>query len=349
MCPLGDGLQEGEGVVVVDNVGGAELEDVGLAGVLGLGGLLVNLGVFNNVGLAVLGEDQTDGLGSIALADNLGGDVDLLVGGEADEGWVGDLDEAVVYAVGVDVLDTSLAHVINDTREDEGVVDTTVAVGGHGNLALGLEKDLSVVGDAREDTLLEEDDILLSKAKVLVLLKEALSRSASRTAGHDVPRNDGVGTSLLGLRGEGLNLADALGLDLEKGLLGGQANVEAALGGRATETSALATSHQNDSDLALADEVEAGGIPAVEVLWCGVKDTGAGRVGERLEGIGGTVRLLGRAESALGDLVDVCGVEAGELVVQSGLVRVGEGVVEGQDVLLAGIGVLLPESVEVRV
>lgn len=118
---------------MVDNVGGTELENVFVLFVHGLGSLSVNLAVFDDVGLAVLQQDETDGLGGIALADDLGGEVDVLGGGEADEEGIADFDERVVDAVGVDVLDTALADIRQDFGE-KSAVDTAVSVGSYSNL-----------------------------------------------------------------------------------------------------------------------------------------------------------------------------------------------------------------------
>ena len=79
--------------------------------VYGLGSVIVDFGVLDHAGLVVLQEDEADGFLGVALADHFGGDGDVLRGGEAEEGGVRDFDEAVVDAVGVDVLDAALAHV----------------------------------------------------------------------------------------------------------------------------------------------------------------------------------------------------------------------------------------------
>lgn len=188
VCPVGDALEETEAVVVVDNVGGAELEQAAVLGVLCLGELLVDLAVFDNGGLAVLLHDETDALGGVALADHLGGDLDILLRAKADEGRVGDTDKAVVHAVSVNVLDTALLHVLHDTRAYQSLVETTVSVRCHGDLALVLQQDLAVVADAWEHTLLEEDDVVPVETEVLVLLEELLRRLAGRARSHDVPR-----------------------------------------------------------------------------------------------------------------------------------------------------------------
>lgn len=132
--PRLDRLEEAEGVVVVDDVGSAELEHVGLLGVFGLRGLLVDLGVLHDVGLAVLQEDQADGLSRVALAHDLGGDINVLGCGKADEHGIGDPHQAVVNAIGVDVLNAALAHVLPHARCHKSLVDTAVSVRGDSNL-----------------------------------------------------------------------------------------------------------------------------------------------------------------------------------------------------------------------
>lgn len=142
-----DRVEESEGVVVVDNVGGPELQHVGLLGVLGLGRLLVDLGVLDHVGLAVSLQDQAHRLGGVTLANNLGGDVDVLRGGKSNEHGVGNLDQAVVHTVVVDVLDAPLPHVLSHAGREEGLVDSTVSIGGNGNLRnLGRRLDLISLG-----------------------------------------------------------------------------------------------------------------------------------------------------------------------------------------------------------
>jgi len=77
--------------------------------------------------------------------------------------------------------------------------------------------------------LLEDDDVLLLQAKVVVLLEEVGGRAASRPAGHDVPW-DGYALLVVLLGGQHLGLPDPLTLQLEQALLARKANVEASLG-----------------------------------------------------------------------------------------------------------------------
>jgi hypothetical protein len=100
-------------------------------------------------------------------------------------------------------------------------------------------------------TLLEEDDILGSQAKVRVLLEEALRRRARGPAGHDVPRHARRAAR------QHLEAPDALGLQLEETLVARQANVVAALWRTAAETRALAAGEQQHADVALLDGIEA--------------------------------------------------------------------------------------------
>ncbi|KAH6609319.1 hypothetical protein Trco_002665 [Trichoderma cornu-damae] len=339
--PPGDALQEAERVVVVDDVGRAELEQMGMAGVASLGSLLVDLGVLDNVGLAVLAENQADRLGGVALPHNLGGNVDVEGGREADEDGVGNLDQAVVDAVGVDVLDAALAHVVQDAGDDEGLVDAAVAVGGDGHLALALQEDLALVGDARQDALLEDLDIVLVEPEEVVVGEEVLGGPASRTAGHDIPGDHDLGDAGPG-GGQLLDLADALGLDLEEGLVRGQANVEAALGGRASQPGSLAAGHEHDGHLVAADEVQAGLVPLVDVDRARVEDAGPGRCGQGLEPAGALLDL-GRVQRSAGDVVDVGRVEAGKLLEEGGFLGRAQRVVEREDMLLSGLGVLVLE------
>ena len=62
-------------------------------------------------------------------------------------------------------------------------------------LALGLEQNLAVIGDTRQNTLLEDHNIALVETEVVVLLKELLGGFACRSTGHDVPGDDHVLTT----------------------------------------------------------------------------------------------------------------------------------------------------------
>lgn len=57
----------------------------------------------------------------------------------------------------------------------------------HGELPLALQDDLAVVIHGRKHPLLEEDDILLVQAKVVMPREEVLGGLHRPAAGHDVP------------------------------------------------------------------------------------------------------------------------------------------------------------------
>ena len=68
-------------------------------------------------------------------------------------------------------------------------------------LALALHNNLAIIRDARQHTLLENENVLLLQTEVLVLGKELLGRLASRPAGHHIP-GDGSGLNAVGLVGQ---------------------------------------------------------------------------------------------------------------------------------------------------
>lgn len=109
--PFLDAVEEAEGVVVIDNVSGAEFQEVVVLGVAGLSHGGVDFGILDDVWAAVLLQDQANRFFSIAFTDNFSGDVNRFSGGKANEGGVGNFDETVVNAVGVDMLDTSFPHI----------------------------------------------------------------------------------------------------------------------------------------------------------------------------------------------------------------------------------------------
>src|SRR5690606_31096725 len=89
---------------------------------------LADLAVLNHVWLAVLTDNQSDALVGGTLAHNLRCEVGAVCYAEANECRVGNLDERVVHAVGMDVLNPTLAHVFQCSGENEGLVDASVAV-----------------------------------------------------------------------------------------------------------------------------------------------------------------------------------------------------------------------------
>lgn len=238
--PLWDSLEETGRVVVVYNVCCAELQDALVLLIEGFccGG--VNFGVLDYVGLAVLEDDEADRLGCVSFPDNLCGEVDVFRGGETEEDGVGNLDEGVVDAVSMHMGNITGLDVGEDGGGDEGLVNSAITVGGDGNARFGLEDDFAFVGDARKDPLLEEDDVLLFEAEVVVFFEELLGGAAGRARGHDVPGDYGfLFANLLGT--QLLDPEDPFGLKLEEGFLGGEADIKAALGGRGSEAGSLAT------------------------------------------------------------------------------------------------------------
>ena len=164
-------------------------------------------------------------------------------------------------------------------------------------------------------TLLEEDHVLGVQAKVVVLLEERLGLYARRAAGHDIPwdHNRARGLARV-LRGDGLQAGDPLRLVLEERLVRWQADVVAPLRRAAAQPRPLAPSHEQDTDLAARDGIEADHAPFLlllwrsnhrvgRVLWEGLDDLFAGVVGRRLLGGDGPVV----------DAVDALDVEGFEL------------------------------------
>lgn len=58
---------------------------------------------------------------------------------------------------------------------------------GHGDLSFSLQDDLAFVVHGWQHALLEEDDVLLVQAKVVMFRKELLSGLHGPAARHDVP------------------------------------------------------------------------------------------------------------------------------------------------------------------
>ena len=75
--------------------------------------------------------------------------------------------------------------------------------------------DLTLIGNAGENGLFEDDHIILSQPEVIVLLEEFLRWSSRRPTGHYVPRYDNVLLPTL-LLGQLLDLPDSLGLYFEQ-------------------------------------------------------------------------------------------------------------------------------------
>lgn len=229
MYPLRDCLQKAGRIVMIYDIRCTELQNILVLAVKCLGGGGVDFRVLDDVGFAVLENYEANRLSCIAFADNLGSEVYVLGGREPDEDRVGNLDETVVDTVGVDVVDVAGFDIGKDGGGNEGLVDAAIAIGGNSDSRFGLEDDLAFVGDAWEYTLLEKNDVLRLEAEVVVLLEEFLSGAAGRTRGHDVPGHHCFLLSDL-FSSELLDSDDSLSLELEEGLFGGKANVEAALG-----------------------------------------------------------------------------------------------------------------------
>jgi len=109
-----DILQEAEAVIVVDDICSSEFEYVRMTGIHLFRSCRIDFRVLNHIRLAIPLEDETNRLLSIALSDDLGGDVDIFARGKADEGWISHFYQAIVDAVGMDMLDSSLAHVLDN-------------------------------------------------------------------------------------------------------------------------------------------------------------------------------------------------------------------------------------------
>ncbi len=151
---LARALEEGCGVEVVGDVCCAERERARL-GVDLLRLLGRDFGVLHDAVLAFLARDDADTLGWVCLWDDLGAAFGLLGDAVADKDGVSDFDEAVVDAIGVDILDVACAEVVDDTwgidvvcllfeRGAEGGVETAVTVGCNSDLSCGLQKNFPV-------------------------------------------------------------------------------------------------------------------------------------------------------------------------------------------------------------
>ena len=106
----------------------------------------------------------------------------------------------------------------------------------------------------RPRTLFKKDDVFGLEPKVRVGLEIRLSFPPRRPAGHDIPWHDGRagGVTRLLLR-DLLQACDAFRLILEQGFVRWETDIVAAFRGRATQTSALSTSHEEHADLAPGD------------------------------------------------------------------------------------------------
>ena len=80
------------------------------------------------------------------------------------------LDQYVVDAVDVKVLDSAGLHVIKDVLVTQGPIKTPVAVGCPGDLAPRLKDDLSLHVEAGNHPLLEEDNLKFQSQELRVPL-----------------------------------------------------------------------------------------------------------------------------------------------------------------------------------
>lgn len=146
---------------MVGDVGGAELE---VARGLGRGGEFGgDLRVLDDAEFAALESDDSDRLGGIRLLDDLGSTVGFTSDAVAEEDGVGDADEAVVDAVGVEVVDAAGCEVGEDGGGGGGgegsakaSVEAAVAIGSDGDGGASVEEDLTLVVQTREDAYLAE-------------------------------------------------------------------------------------------------------------------------------------------------------------------------------------------------
>lgn len=105
-------LEEGGGIKVVCNVGSTESQLTVRSPLLGL--FLAQLRVLHHGKSVTLGREDTHTLCGDGLAHNLGTGRGIARQAAANEDGVGNTDEAVVDAVGVDVLDIVLAEIGED-------------------------------------------------------------------------------------------------------------------------------------------------------------------------------------------------------------------------------------------
>lgn len=210
-------------------------------------------------------------------------------------------------------------------------------------LRLRFHQNLTLVGDARQNTLLEDDHVVLGQPEVVVLLEELLRRLASRSTGHDIPRNNRLLAQ--DLLSQQLQSSNPLSLNLEKRLVARETNVKATLGVRATQTGTLTTRHQNHRNLVLRNSLETCIVPLLNILRVGVEDRGQSHVGERFKGR----RALGdggRIQGLLSQFVDTGGIEVGQLMVEPSLLGRLKFINEGEHLALSGVDVFLLELLE---
>lgn len=196
--------------------------------------------------------------------------------------------------------------------------------------------------------MLEEDNVVGGKAKVIVLLEKGDGGGAGGARGHDIPRDGNIGNSTGLLLGELLELEDALGLDLEEGLVGGEVDVVATLGGRRAQTCTLATGEKDDSDFVLADLVQTNGPPLLGLVLRGLEDRVKALFGQGSQGRGLVVEHgRGAGGGLLVNPVDTFDVQGLELGDERGLVVIVEVFVKVEEVALTGSLIALDELADI--
>lgn len=141
---------------MVGDIGGAE-DEVAIR-LPGFRQLERDLRVFDDAKLAALERDDADCFGGFRLLDDFGAAVRTCSDAVAEEDGVGDANEAVVDAVGVEVGDVTGGEVGKDgcggrggERRAKGGIDSAVAIRRDGDRGGGVEENLALVGEAREN------------------------------------------------------------------------------------------------------------------------------------------------------------------------------------------------------
>ena len=111
------------------------------------------------------------------------------------EDGVSDLDEDIVNAKDMEVLDTLVHHVVEGAFVLQSPVEAPVSIWGPRHLGLGLQDNLAVVSKAGDHPLLEELDVGWVHAKVGVVFEKLDSWAHRVLARHDVHDDLTVGSS----------------------------------------------------------------------------------------------------------------------------------------------------------
>ena len=137
---------------------------------------------------------------------------------------------------------------------EESVKEAAVAVGRESDAVLRVQQDPPLSIQRRQLPLLEERHVGGRKAEVPVRREEGHGGVVRDDRRHDVPGKGDVGEGHGGLAGGQVAQAvDAVGLQVEEALAGGEADVEAALGVGGAQAGALPAGHEDDGDAALGD------------------------------------------------------------------------------------------------